>query len=167
MPFRLETSLKSELFDAEGEGLRQKAKNYFGIKIDRIRTVHVLTIDADLSDDQLKTIQTEIFTNPVTQVSSFDPLPIEFDWTIWVGYRPGVRDNPGSTAVEAIEDILGYIPCRGFEAKYYDRRKNKLLGGKWDYLTGKNQPYKNLLHYRANMLWDAIGYLKPQAVFGQ
>ncbi|MBW2539993.1 MAG: phosphoribosylformylglycinamidine synthase, partial [Deltaproteobacteria bacterium] len=107
MPSRLETSLKSELFDAEGEGLRQKAKNYFGIKIDRIRTVHVLTIDADLSDDHLKTIQTEIFTNPVTQVSSFDPLPIEFDWTIWVGYRPGVRDNPGSTAVEAIEDILG------------------------------------------------------------
>ena len=43
----------------------------------------------------------------MTQVSSLDPLDMEFDWTIWVGYRPGVRDNPGSTAVEAVEDILG------------------------------------------------------------
>ena len=106
MPYRLEITLKSELFDAEGEGVRQKAKNYFGIQLDRIRTIQVVTIDAELNPDQLKTIQTEIFTNPITQISSFDPLPIEFDWSIWVGYRPGVRDNPGSTAVEAIEDIL-------------------------------------------------------------
>ena len=29
-----------------------------------------------------------------------------FDWLIWVGFRPGVRDTAGSTAVEAIEDLL-------------------------------------------------------------
>jgi phosphoribosylformylglycinamidine synthase II len=107
MPYRLEIALKSELFDAEGNGIRRKAKNYFGIDLASVRCVHIVTIDADLSKDQLKTIQTEIFTNPVTQVSSLDPLDMEFDWTIWVGYRPGVRDNPGSTAVEAVEDILG------------------------------------------------------------
>jgi phosphoribosylformylglycinamidine synthase subunit PurSL len=107
MAYRLEIALKSELFDAEGNGIRRKAKNYFGIELVSVRCVYVVTIDADLSRDQLKTIQTEIFTNPVTQVSSFDPLELEFDWTIWVGYRPGVRDNPGSTALEAVEDILG------------------------------------------------------------
>ena len=107
MPYRLEIALKSELFDAEGNGIRHKAKNYFGIELVSIRSIHVITIDADLSKDQLKTIQTEIFTNPVTQVSSYNPLDIEFDWTIWLGYKPGVRDNPGSTAVEAVEDILG------------------------------------------------------------
>jgi phosphoribosylformylglycinamidine synthase II len=107
MAYRLEIALKSELFDAEGNGIRQKAKNYFGIDLVSVRCIYIVTIDADLSEDQLKTIQTEIFTNPVTQVSSFDPLDLEFDWTIWVGYRPGVRDNPGSTAVEAVEDILG------------------------------------------------------------
>ncbi|OQY13493.1 MAG: phosphoribosylformylglycinamidine synthase, partial [Desulfobacteraceae bacterium 4572_187] len=107
MAYRLEIALKSELFDAEGNGIRQKAKNYFGIDLVSVRCIYIVTIDADLSEDQLRTIQTEIFTNPVTQVSSFDPLDLEFDWTIWVGYRPGVRDNPGSTAVEAVEDILG------------------------------------------------------------
>ncbi len=106
MPYRLEITLKSDLFDAEGKGIVQKAKNYFGIELSEVRTIHVITIDAKLSVDQLETIQTEIFTNPITQVSSFEPLDVEFDWCIWVGYRPGVKDNPGSTAIEAIEDLL-------------------------------------------------------------
>jgi phosphoribosylformylglycinamidine synthase subunit PurSL len=107
MPYRLEIALKPDLFDAEGHGIRQKAKNYFGIELTHVRSIHVITIDADLSAEQLKTVQTEIFTNPVTQISGYDSLQIDFDWTIWVGFRPGVRDNPGSTAVEAVEDILG------------------------------------------------------------
>ena len=67
----------------------------------------VITIDAALTPAQLETIRTEIFTNPVTQISSYAPLPLDFDWGVWIGYRPGVRDNAGSTAVEAIEDMLG------------------------------------------------------------
>ncbi|MFC1824357.1 AIR synthase-related protein, partial [Thermodesulfobacteriota bacterium] len=38
--------------------------------------------------------------------SSFAPMAKDFDWLIWVGFRPGVRDTAGSTAVEAIEDLL-------------------------------------------------------------
>ncbi len=107
MPHRLEITLKPHLADAEGDGIRQKARDYFGILVDQVRTVGVLTIDADLSPSDLKLVQAEIFTNPVTQLSSYDPLPIDGDWIIWVGYRPGVKDNAGSTAVEAIEDLLG------------------------------------------------------------
>ena len=66
-----------------------------------------------------------------------------------------------------IEDILGYIPCRGFEAEYFDTRKNKLAGGAWDYVTGKNQPYNRLLAYRANLIWDAVSYVAPWEVFGK
>ena len=121
MPHRLEIALKPELFDAEGDGIRQKAKEYFGIELIDVRTIHVLTFEAGLSIEQLKTVQTEIFTNPVTQVSSYQPLNIEFDWTIWVGYRPGVRDNPGSTAVEAVEDLLG-ITFGSKEAIYTSKR---------------------------------------------
>jgi phosphoribosylformylglycinamidine synthase subunit PurSL len=106
MPHRLEIALRPELFDAEGDGVRRKAKDYLGLEIRSIRSIQVVTIDAGLSDGQLKTIQAEVFTNPVTQLSSYLPLDIEFNWTIWVGFRPGVRDNPGSTAVEAVEDIL-------------------------------------------------------------
>jgi phosphoribosylformylglycinamidine synthase len=83
MPHRLEVALRSDLFDAEGDGIRQKAQNYFDIHLEDIRTIHVLTIDAELSESQLNSLKEEIFTNPVIQISSFKPLPIEFDWSIW------------------------------------------------------------------------------------
>ena len=76
MPARLEIALKDHLLDAEGEGIRRKASDYFGMKLSRVRSVHILTIDADLNPGQLKQIQSDIFTNPVTQVSSYDPLTV-------------------------------------------------------------------------------------------
>ena len=79
MSHRLEIALKENLIDAEGQGLCQKARNYFGLELDSVRTINILTIDADLSDNQLSAIRTDIFTNPVTQFSSYDPLNIEFD----------------------------------------------------------------------------------------
>jgi len=107
MPVRLEIKLKPELIDAEGMSISRKASAYFGLTVSDIRVIRVLTIDADLKGNQLKRIRTEIFTNPVTEESSFLPLADNFDWIIWVGLRPGVRDPAGSTAVEAIEELLG------------------------------------------------------------
>jgi len=121
MPFCLEITLQPHLFDAEGEAVRRKADDYFGICPESVRTVHILTIDAHLAPEQLQRIREEIFTNPVTQVSAYTPLDLEFDWVIWVGYRPGVRDNPGSTAVEAMEDLLGIRLAPG-EAVYTSKR---------------------------------------------
>ena len=121
MPARLEIALQDQLADAEGESIRRKALDYFGIQLKRVRSVHILTIDAKFNFEQLERIRTEIFTNPVTQISAFDPLGLPFDWTIWVGYRPGVRDNPGATAVEAVEDLLRLRLAEG-EAIYTSKR---------------------------------------------
>jgi len=106
MAKRLEIALKPELFDAEGDGVRYKAKDYFDLDLASVRTVNVLTLDANLTGDQLNELRTKIFTNPVTHHSSFEPIDHDFDWAIWIGYRPGVRDVPGSTAREAIEDLF-------------------------------------------------------------
>jgi phosphoribosylformylglycinamidine (FGAM) synthase PurS component len=146
MAYRLEIALRPELFDAEGDGIRRKAKNYFGIEIARVRSIQVVTIDANLSKDQLRTIQTEIFTNPVTQFSSYAPLDIEFDWTIWVGFRPGVRDNPGSTAVEAVEDILN-IKFGPGEAIYTSKRYC---------LKGKGLAFENITSIAGELLANDI-----------
>ena len=107
MAFRLEIRLKRALTDAEGIGIRRKATEYFGLKVDNIRVIRVLTIDTDLDPEQSENIRTEIFTNPVTEKSSYSPIAEDFDWLIWIGFRPGVRDTAGSTAKEAIEDLLG------------------------------------------------------------
>ncbi|MEE4359175.1 MAG: phosphoribosylformylglycinamidine synthase subunit PurS, partial [Desulfococcaceae bacterium] len=121
MPHRLEITLKPALPDPEGRGICRKAKDYFGIELEDVRSVQIVTIDAELSKEQLEKIRTEIFCNPVTQVSSFAPLDLPFDRILWIGYRPGVRDNPGATAVEAVEDILG-IRLKSHEAIYTSKR---------------------------------------------
>jgi len=106
MVSRLEIRLKKELMDAEGLSIKRKAKDYFGLGVDDIRVIRILTIDADLDHNQLEMIRIHLFTNPVIEESSFSPMAQGFNWLIWIGFRPGVRDTAGSTAVEAIEDLL-------------------------------------------------------------
>ena len=121
MVHSLEIALQPDLFDAEGAAVCRKANDYFGFAVTSVRTVNIVTIDIDLTPDQLEAIRKEIFTNPVSQISSYTPLGLEFDWLLWVGYRPGVRDNPGSTAVEAVQDFLG-IPINSGEGIYTSKR---------------------------------------------
>ena len=121
MAHRLEITSRTDIPDPEGQGICRKAKDYFGIDIDDVRTIQVVTIDADLSPAELELVRTALFTNPVTQVSSFDPLPTPFDFSLWVGYRPGVKDNPGATAMEAMADILG-VSFSLDEAVYTSKR---------------------------------------------
>ncbi|HAY21543.1 MAG TPA: phosphoribosylformylglycinamidine synthase, partial [Desulfobacterales bacterium] len=109
MPARLEIMLRPELPDAEGESIRRKAKEYFGLEFSQVRVIQVLTLDTDLSQQELESIRCEVFTNPVTELSSYRPLAGSFDWAVWVGLRPGVRDNPGATAVEAIQAFIGRL----------------------------------------------------------
>jgi len=66
-----------------------------------------------------------------------------------------------------LEDLLGYVPVKGFEAAYYDHRAGRIAGGAGAYLRGENTPYNRLLHYRANMILDAIAYVLPWQVFGK
>ncbi len=102
----IEIALKPDLFDAEAASFKKRAFAYFNIDVLDVRTINLVTLEADFTQDQLLVIKDEILTNPVTQVSSLAPLDIKFDWCIWIGFRPGVRDNPASTAVEAVEDLL-------------------------------------------------------------
>jgi len=172
MPHRLEIALKENLIDAEGQGICQKADSYFDIELHRVRTVHVVTIDADLSDDQLSDVRTEIFTNPVTQISSYHPLAIEFDWIIWVGFRPGVRDNPGSTAIEAIEDLTG----RRFSAdeSVYTSKRHCIQGrgltaGDMDKIAGELLANNIIQQWKifSSRHWDpaeGVGFIIPKVI---
>ncbi|MCB2228877.1 MAG: phosphoribosylformylglycinamidine synthase [Desulfarculaceae bacterium] len=111
MARRLEIGLKPRLNDPAGGGLAHKAKAYLGLALERVRVLRVLTFDTHLSDAELERVRGEIFTNPVTEISSFAPLADQvlpgFDWALWVGYKPGVKDNEGATAIEAMADALG------------------------------------------------------------
>jgi len=172
MPYRIEIMLKPDLFDAEGEAIRQKAENYFGMDLTRVRAIHVVTLDADLSPAQVEAVRTRIFTNPVTQVSSLDPLACDFDWTIWVGYRPGVRDNPGSTAMEAVEDVLG-VRFRAGEGIYTSHRYclsgRDLTAAAADRIASELLANDTIQQWRifARAQWDpavGIGFIVPKVI---
>jgi phosphoribosylformylglycinamidine (FGAM) synthase PurS component len=49
MPQRIEITLKEQLLDAEGQSLCHKAKDYFDIDLHQVRTINIVTIDADLT----------------------------------------------------------------------------------------------------------------------
>ena len=89
MAVRLEIGWRPELTDAEGEGVRRKAREYFGLELHQVRVLRVLMLDLDLSATELEQIRTEIFTHPTTQISGFRPLAqsLDFDWAVWVGFK--------------------------------------------------------------------------------
>lgn len=107
MAERIEISLKDHLFDPEGAGLCRRIKEYFGWHVGRARVIHVLTLDTTLTAEELDSVRREVFTNPITQVSACHSLAGDFDWAVWIGFRPGVRDTAGSVAIEAISDFVG------------------------------------------------------------
>jgi phosphoribosylformylglycinamidine synthase len=107
MAVRLEIGWRPELPDAEGEAVQRHAREYFGLEIENIRVLKILMLDLELTAAELDAVRTEIFTHPLTQVSGWKPLAADFDGAVWVGFRPGVRDNEGATALEAIAAFLG------------------------------------------------------------
>ncbi len=108
MPSRIEVGFKPNIRDAQGEKITKKIRNFLDIPVERVRTVFVYTIDAELTKEEIELIASGPFSDPVIQDYAIDrPLYTDFDWMIEVGFKPGVTDNVGKTAKEAIEWRLG------------------------------------------------------------
>jgi len=104
MPYRIEVGFKPGVRDALGEKIAKKIRNFLGISVEEVKTVFVYTVDADLSKEEIETVAKGPFSDPIIQDYAIDrPLITEFDWSIEVGFKPGVTDNVGKTAKEAIE----------------------------------------------------------------
>jgi len=98
--------------------MRARIASDLGIVIDDLRVADGFIIDREFSGEQLSLLVEEVFVDPVIQEASVDkPLGLIFDWLIEVGFRPGVTDNVGRTAREAVERTLG-IAFGGEEGVY-------------------------------------------------
>ncbi|MBT3582451.1 phosphoribosylformylglycinamidine synthase [Candidatus Woesearchaeota archaeon] len=124
---RLEVAFKPEFQDARGESTKKQIIHDLKIKVDSVKTINTYVIDAALAKEQLEQLKSTIFTDPLTQTSSFEPLAKDFDWIIVVGLLPGMKDNTGRTSQEAVEDLLK-IKFKENEAIYYSTQY--LLKGK-------------------------------------
>ncbi len=107
MTYRVEIGLKPSIRDARGEKIKRRIVDDLGIAVDSVRTIDVYTIDARLSVEEVEMAAAGPFLDPVIQEFSIGkPLGRDFDWAIEVGYKPGVTDNIGRTAREAVELLL-------------------------------------------------------------
>lgn len=104
MIYRIEVGFKPQLKDVLGEKVKQKIYHHLHILVDAVKIVNVYTIEADLSLEQINLLAKGPYCDHVIQNYAINkPLYTDFDWLIEVGFRPGVTDNVGKTAKEAIE----------------------------------------------------------------
>jgi len=104
---RIEVGFKENVIDALGNSIKKRIIEDLKIKVDSVNTVDAYTIDSNSSSDELKILGKELFSDTVIQNFSVNKnIAKDFDWIIEVGFKPGVTDNVGKTAKEAIEDII-------------------------------------------------------------
>lgn len=119
MPNRIEVALKDGIRDARGERIKREIEHFLHLEVAEVRTIDVYTVDAPLSSGELEQVADGPFSDPVIQVWSIDrPLAAGFDFAVEVGFRPGVTDNVGRTAREAVSYLTGR-PFAGGEGVYY------------------------------------------------
>jgi len=118
MAWRIVVGLKDNVRDARGERVKKEIREHLGVELLSVRTLDVYTVDAQLTEEEVAAAAAGPFSDPVIQDYAVNkPLAHDFDVLIEVGFRPGVTDNSGRTAREAIQYITGR-PFAGSEAVY-------------------------------------------------
>lgn len=121
MRARIEVGLKSSLRDSHGETVCRRINTDLHLPVDAVRTVKVFTVDAEVTEADMARAATGPFCDPVIQEYAMGGLALKqslpFDWLIEVGFRPGVTDNEGRTAAQALGLLWGR-PLSDAEAVY-------------------------------------------------
>jgi phosphoribosylformylglycinamidine synthase len=118
---RIEIGFKNGVRDALGEKIASRIIGQLHMNVGKVRTVEVYTIEGDLSAGELKTIATGPLLDPIIQHCAINRgLADKFDWLVEVGFRPGVTDNVGKTATEAIRLLQEKDrPVRAYTSRQY------------------------------------------------
>lgn len=108
MNYRIEISPLAHLHDSRGEGIRKQIGDFLRLNICSVRTRDVYTVNADIGDIDAGKIAVGL-SNPVLQscIVGETISNLDYDWLIAVGFKPGVTDNVGRSAKQAIGDIIG------------------------------------------------------------
>ncbi|WP_321371125.1 phosphoribosylformylglycinamidine synthase subunit PurS [uncultured Desulfuromusa sp.] len=163
MAWRIVVGLKKHIKDARGERVRREIEEHLHLDLPIVRTLDVYTLDADLSSAEVERAASGPFSDPVIQEYTINqPLANNFDMLIEVGLRPGVTDNTGRTAKEAIQ----YLTGRPFAAgeSVYTSTQYVFTG-----LTDKTVAEKIAKDFLANGLiqyWTILTYDELDPVVG-
>lgn len=106
MAYRIEIGLRRGVTDARGRAIVAKAQRFLKLPVKSCVTRDVYKVDMTLSPRELRVIR-KAFTDPVIARSAEGRLaPPSFDWMVEVGFKPGVTDNVGRTALALIQEVI-------------------------------------------------------------
>ena len=101
---------KKGLGDANAENLRNKILGDLKLKSESIENILIIDCyltDGNLSCDELNFIAENVFADKITQNYTINKIfTNNFSKLIWISFKPGVTDNVGKTAKEAIKDAI-------------------------------------------------------------
>ncbi|MBN2108979.1 MAG: phosphoribosylformylglycinamidine synthase, partial [Deltaproteobacteria bacterium] len=127
MTARIEVGFKPEVRDAHGCKVRQRIHDELGLDVREVATRDVYTVDMAVSQDEALLLAAGPYCDAVTQMYAVNAsLAADFDWIAEVGYKPGVTDNAGRTALETAALCLGRHPAPG--EKVYTSRQYLFRG---------------------------------------
>ena len=108
MNYRIEISPLRKWRDSRGSGIQQQITDFLHLKIAEVWTRDVYTVSADISDDQARSVA-KALSNPVLQNGVVgETIPEgKCAFLVSIGFKPGVTDNVGRSAKEAVSDIIG------------------------------------------------------------
>ncbi len=104
MTSRIYVGTRDEHRDAAGEKTRGRIVKDFGIgTVSSVRPVAVYALHGEFTSLELRELADGPLSDPVIQRYTINETFLsEFDWMIEVGFLPGVTDNIGRTAAEAV-----------------------------------------------------------------
>ncbi len=108
---RIEVGLKQDLRDNHAQRILKKLKRDLSLHLENLHYLRVYLVEGDFTEDLLKVFAESALTDPVIETYALDEplskrLGFIFDWALEIGLRPGVTDNEGKTAEEALSYIL-------------------------------------------------------------
>ncbi len=106
MRSRIEVTLKKGLKDAAGDELKKRVKKELGIRLKDVHFVDVYNFGDELPEGDLKMLGREVFSDSVSQDYHCEKPAFQNSWRIEVGFLPGVTDNVGKAAKEAVADRI-------------------------------------------------------------
>lgn len=124
--FRLLVSLHQNIKDVKGISLSKQIKRDLGIDVSNVQIIKVYTVVGIEEDEIRRVIENGILHDPVVHKVSTLPMAEDFDWIIEVGFRPGVTDNEGRVAKEAI--INGLLLDKDREINVYFAQQYLIKG---------------------------------------
>lgn len=124
---RIEVGFKKHLKDAIGNRVRKKINQAFNFSVKDIKFIKVYLVEGEFSLETIKIFTESALCDPVIQEYTIDEsLALKrgdlFDWLLEIGYRPGVTDNEGKTAEEALSYVLGRPLDPSMEGVYFARQ---------------------------------------------